>query len=143
MRQVRAPERVARRAASPQLAVVELEAGLAQPIGHRQHSPLAVRAQVFEGRAERGIAVVDQVAQDVQLLVGLVHRGQLRRRHHLDARLGSRRQRLLDARDRVVVGQRQQLYSGRGRGAHDRGRRQFAVGVQRVRLQVERRSHRA
>ncbi len=46
--------------------------------------------------------------------------------------------RLGDAGDGVVVGQRQQLHAGLGRARDDLGGRERAVGVGRVGLQVER-----
>ena len=47
------------------------------------------------------------------------------------------RQGLLHARHRIVVGEREQLNARGGGGAHHLGGGEFAVGVQRVGLQVE------
>ena len=93
-----APERVAGGLAAAQLGVVEREALRAQQVGHRQHAPLAVAAQVLERGGEGGVAVVHEVAEDVQLLVGLVHRGELGGGDHAHARARALLQGLLHAR---------------------------------------------
>jgi hypothetical protein len=49
----------------------------------------------------------------------------------------ARRQRLVHAGHRVVVGQREQAHAGGGGVLHHLGGRELAVGVERVRLQVE------
>ncbi len=84
------------------------------------------------------MAVVQRVAADVEVLAVDVERRDLDPRY--DADPGQRRggrQRLVDAGDRVVIGQRQQLDPGGMRGVDHRGRRERAVAGERVRLEVE------
>jgi hypothetical protein len=82
--------------------------------------------------------VVDAVAEDVQVVAVPVERGDLGRGDDAHAVLAAGGERLVDAVDRVVVGQREQLHPGGRRPGHDFGRGQRAVGVKRMRLQVER-----
>ena len=90
--------------------------------------------------------MVDVVAEDVQFARhrrALVDGGDLDGRDDAHARALARLDRLGDAADRVVVGQREQLDAGLGGALHDLGGRQGAVGVGRVGLQVEAQRHRA
>ena len=57
--------------------VVELEAELAQAVGHRLDPARAVAAEVVEGRDQVGVGDVELVAEDVQVLVAAVHGGEL------------------------------------------------------------------
>jgi hypothetical protein len=78
--------------------------------------------------------MIDSVPEDVQVLVLTVDRLDLGGRHHADAVTGARGQRLVNAVDRVVVGQREQL-DARPRGVlDDLRRRQLAVRMERMRL---------
>ncbi len=138
--QVRAPDRLAGGDALLELRAVELEAELLQRRGHPQRALLAVGEELGESRGEGRVGVVDVVAEDVQfarrLPVG-VDRGDLDRGNHLHAVALARAQRLGDAGDGVVVAQRQQLDAGARGALHDLGGLERAVGVRRVRLQVE------
>ena len=64
--------------------------------------------------------MVDEVAEDVQVLALVVERGELDRRHHAEAASRARLQRLVDAVHRVMVGERQQLHARVGRGRDHR-----------------------
>ena len=81
--------------------------------------------------------MVDPVAEHVQVLVLAVDRGDLGGGHHPHAVERAGRQRLVHAVHGVVVGERQQPHAGLGGVLHHLGRRELAVGVQRVRLEVE------
>jgi hypothetical protein len=78
--------------------------------------------------------VVDAVAEHVEVLVGSVDRRDLGGGHHAHAVEGPGGQGLVHARDRVVVGEREQLHARQGGVLHHLGGRQLAVGVQRMRL---------
>jgi hypothetical protein len=91
---------------------------------------------VQAGRQAR-VAVVDAVAEDVQVLAELVHGRQLDRGHDADLVLGGGGQRLADPVDGVVVGEREHLHAGARGGRDDRARGQRPVGERGVRLQVE------
>ena len=78
--------------------------------------------------------MVDPVAEHVQVLVVAVNRRDLGGGDHPDPVHGARGERLVDAVDGVVVGQRKQLHSGKGRVLHHLSSRQRSIGVERVRL---------
>ena len=124
-------------AAPRERLVVEREAELAQPVGHRHDAALAVGAEVLERRLEPRVRGIELVAEDVQVLVLAVHARELGRGGQADAVLAGGGERLVDAGDRVVVGQREQLDPGRGGLRDDLGRRERPVGLGRVRLEVE------
>jgi hypothetical protein len=136
-----AADRLARDLTLFQGRVVELEAELAQPVGHRVDAPAAVGAEVLQQLEQRRVGDVDLVAEDVQVLVRAVDGGQLGGGGEADAVLARGGLRLRDAVDGVVVGQREQLHAGGRRAGDHVGGRQRAVGVHGVRLQVEGRGH--
>ncbi len=138
-RQVRPPHRLARRLPRLDRRRVDLEAELAEPVRHRVGAPLAVGARVQQALAQQRAAVVDPVAEHVQVLVLAVDRRDLRGRHHADAVDGAGGERLVDAVDGVVVGQGEQLDTGLRGVLHDLRSRKLPVRVDGVRLQVERR----
>ena len=72
------------RRARLQRRVVELEAELAQPVGHREDAAHAVGAEVLQRVEQRAVGVVERVAEDVQVLVSAVHRRELGRGHECD-----------------------------------------------------------
>jgi hypothetical protein len=137
--EVRAPDRLARRAALLEHRVVDRPSQLLERLAHPVRARGSVVAVAGELGQEVGVVVVEAVAEDVQVLELVLHAGDLRRRHDRDAADGlCGRDRLVDAVDRVVVGQREQLDAGLLGEADDLGGGQRAVGVDRVRLQVER-----
>ena len=75
--EVRAPDRLAGLAAGRQRRVVELEAELAQAVGHRLDPARAVVAEVVQDRDQVGVGDVELVAEDVQVLVAAVDGRQL------------------------------------------------------------------
>ena len=138
--QVGTADRLAVRPARGDLAFVQLQAELAQRGGHAQRALLAVGEELGEPLGEQRAGVVDGVAEDVQFAAdrrAVVDRGDLDRGDDAHAVALAGAQRLGDAADRVVVGERQQLHAGLGRALHDLGGRQGAVGVGGVGLQVE------
>ncbi len=133
-REVRAPERAARGEARVELRPVGLEAQVAQERGHALDPVGAVGAPVRQALAERLVVVVDAVAEDVEVLPEIVDGRQLDRRHEVDLARARGRERLVDAVDRVVVRERQQLDPRGRRGGHDGGRLERSVRARRVRL---------
>ena len=133
-RQVRPPDRLAGRLARLDRRGVDFEAELAETVRHRVGAAFAVRARVEQPLAEQGAAVVDPVAEHMQVLVLAVNGRNLRGRNHPDAVHGAGCERLVHAVDRVVVGQREQLHPGQGGVLDHLGGGQLAVGMQRVRL---------
>ena len=79
----------------------------------------------------------DAVAEDVHVLVGVPQRADLDRRNDPHAMVGPGAQRLSDAGDRVVVGQREQLDAGLCGCGDDVGWVEDAIRARRVRLEVE------
>ena len=75
--QVRTADRLAGGAAGGERRVVELEAELAQAVGHLVDAPCAVAAEVVQRGAEVGVGGFELVAEDVQVLVLAVDGGQL------------------------------------------------------------------
>ena len=109
------------------LGEVELQAAVAQRLGHADGARRAVGAEGGEGTEERDRPVVDEVAEDVQVLDSPVDRRELDRRHEAEATSRARLHRLVDAVHRVMVGERQQLHARvRGR-RHDGPRWQRAL----------------
>ena len=97
------------------------------------------RARRAAARCRTRVAVVDAVAEDVEVLVGAVDRRDLGRGDDRTPCSRAGGERLVDAVDGVVVGQRQQLDAGGGGVGDDLGGRQLAVGVDGMGLEVERR----
>jgi hypothetical protein len=108
-----------------------------QALCHGVRPSLPVRASVEQALAEQRAPVVDPVAEDVQVLVVAVDRGDLRRGYHADPVHGAGGEGLVHAVDRVVVGQREQLDAGPGGVLHHLSGRQIAVRMERMRLKVE------
>ena len=135
--EMRAADRLARRLAGVDRRRIDLEAELAEARGHGVGAALAIEARVEQALAEQLRAVVDAIAEHVQVLVLTVDRGDLGGRHHLHAVERPGRQRLVHPVHGVVVGERQQPHAGRGRVLHHLGRGERSIGVQRVRLEVE------
>ena len=125
--EVRAADRLAGLAARLERRVVELEAELAQAVGHLADPPRAVAAEVVQRGLELLVGVVELVAEDVQVLVRAVDGGQLGGGRERDAVLGGGGARLGHAVDRVVVGQRDELGARGGRVGDHVGGRQGAV----------------
>jgi hypothetical protein len=100
---MRTPHRLPRGLARLDRSRVDLEAELAKPLRHRVGPPLAVGARVEQALAEEGAAVVDPVAEHVQVLVLAVNSGDLRRGNHANAVHGAGGERLVDSVHRVVV----------------------------------------
>ena len=123
-----------------QVRVVDREAERAQVVGHGVDAAHAVGAEVVQRGEEGGVGVVDPVAEDVQVLVLGVHRRELDRGREFDVLNTGRLERLGHTVDGVVVGQRKQRHACVRGPRDDVGRRQRAVGMRRVRLEVERRS---
>jgi hypothetical protein len=104
--QVRAPDRLPRRDAGRDLLLVQLKARLTQAGGHAQRTALAIGEELREGVLERGVGVVDQVAEDVQFARDggpRIDGGDLDRGDDPHARALAREHRLGDAADGVVV----------------------------------------
>ena len=80
---------------------------------------------------------VDPVAADVEVFGELVDAGHLDRRDELDPEAPAAAARFRDPGDRVVVGQGQRRHPGLGGLLDDLGRRQLAVGVGRMALQLD------
>jgi hypothetical protein len=135
--EVRAADGPVRGAARGERLLVERPAQLVQRGGHPVGAAQAVGAVVGQGGEQLRVAMVDAVAEDVEILVRRVDRRDLDRGHDADPDLARGGQRLLDSVDRVVVGEREHLDPGRRRPTHDLRRRERPVGVRRVRLQVE------
>jgi len=85
-------------------------------------APLTVLPEPGERVEERAAAVVDAVAEDVQVLALPVDRRELRRRDQAETASRRRLERLVDAVHRVMVGEREQLHA-RGVRRRDHGRR--------------------
>ena len=83
---------------------------------------------------------VDPVAEHVQIVRVPVDAGELDRRHALDARLGSGRDRVGDPGHGVVVGQRHHLHTSLGCGLGDRRRRELSIRYGRMSLQIDHRA---
>ena len=116
---------------------IDLPAQLLQQIGHAIGAALAVAAGVLEAGAEGLVLDVDPVAEDVQVLPALVDGGQLGGPNEPDAGGLGGLLGLDDAVDGVVVAEGQELHAGLGRVGDHRGGVEGAVGVDRVRLEVE------
>ena len=142
--EVRSADRFAFGDALFDLGFVEVEADLAQAVAHTQRALLAVGQELLEASGHRRPGVVDAVAEDVQFAHGrgaVVDRGDLDGRHDLDPDPLAGCDGLGDARDRVVVGEGEQLDAGLGGKGHHLLGGEHAVGVGRVGLQIEAQSH--
>jgi hypothetical protein len=105
------------------LRQLEREPARAQGFGHAHRARGAVGAEGAERVEQRRGVVVDEVAEDVEVLALPVEGRELDGGHDAQAASQARLQRLVDAVHRVMVGQRQQLHAGVGRRGHDGPRR--------------------
>jgi hypothetical protein len=105
------------------LRQVDLQAAVAQRLGHTNGAGRAVGAEGRERSEERARAVVDEVAEDVEVLEIPVEGRELDRGNDAEAQSRARLHRLVDAVHRVMVGERQQLHARVGRRRHDGARR--------------------
>src|SRR5262245_12475891 len=105
------------------LRKVEREAEPAHRFRHAKRARGAVGAKVDERVEQRGRPVIDEVAEDMDVLALPVEGGELDGGHESDAASRARLERLVDAVHRVMVGQRQQLDARvGGRRDHRAGR---------------------
>jgi hypothetical protein len=114
--EVRTADRVA-------LRQVEREPAGAERFGHPHRAGRAIGAEGGQGVLQGARPVVDEVAEDVEVVAVAVQGGKLHRRHDAEAASQARLQRLVDAVHRVMVGQRQQLHARVGRRGYNRPRR--------------------
>jgi hypothetical protein len=105
------------------LRQVELQTTVAQRLGHSNGAGRPVGAEGGQRPEQRNRTVVDEVAEDVEVLEVPVDRRELHRRHEAEAKSSARLQRLVDAVHRVMVGERQQLHPRVGGGRDDGARR--------------------
>jgi hypothetical protein len=105
------------------LRQVELQATVAQRLGHANGAGRAVGAEGRQRPEQGDRPVVDEVAEDVQVVEVAVDRRELDRRHDAEAKSRARLQRLVDAVHRVMVTERQQLHARVGGSRDDRARR--------------------
>ena len=101
------------------LRQVELQAARAQRLGHADGAGAAIDTELGQRLEQARGAVVDQVAEDVEVLAVVVERRELDGADHAEAASRARLHRLVDAVHRVMVGERQQLHARVGRGGHD------------------------
>ena len=98
------------------LRQVELQAAGAQRVGHADGAGAAIGTELGQRLEQARGVVVDEVAEDVEVLAVVVERGELDGGDHAEAASRARLQRLVDAVHRVMVGERQQLHARVGRG---------------------------
>ena len=118
---------------------VDREPERAQLVRHRIGTTLTVGASVLEAVAQKRAAVVDPVAEHMQVLVLPVHGRDLRGGHDPHTVNGAGSERLIDPVDRVVIGEREQLNPRRRGVLDDLGSRKRPVRMERVGLKIERR----
>lgn len=105
------------------LGELELEAAGAQGVGHAPAAGGAIGTELGQRLEQARGAVVEQVAQYVEVLPLVVERRELDRGDHPEAASRARLERLVDAVHRVMVGERQQLHPRVGGGRHHGRRR--------------------
>jgi hypothetical protein len=105
------------------LRQVELQATVAQRLGHADGAGRPVGAEGGQRPEQRDSPVIDEVAEDVEVLEVPVDRRELDRRNDAEAKSSARLHRLVDAVHRVMVGERKQLHARVGGRRHDRARR--------------------
>jgi hypothetical protein len=135
--QVRASDRLAGLATRGEHAVVDRVAHLLEQIGHASRAGLAVLAGAAQALEQPRVVVVDAIAKYVQVLVAGVDRRDLSGREQPDAVRCGGGKRIIDTVDGVVVAEREQLDSRRRRGRYDIRDGKIAVGMARVRLEVD------
>ena len=102
---------------------LELEPAVAQGIGHAPGPGGPIGTELGQRLEQSRGAVVEPVAEEVEVLPVVVERRELDRRDHAEAASRARLQRLVDAVHRVMVGQRQELHPRVGGGRDHLGRR--------------------
>jgi hypothetical protein len=118
--EMRAADRQARMAACVEGGAVEDEALLLEGGGHAIGAARPILTEPLEPVEEPGVGVVEAVAKDVKVLALAVQRGQLDRGDDAEVRrVRGRVERLLDAVDGVVVGEREQRDTGSRRARDD------------------------
>ena len=105
------------------LGDLELEPAGAQGVGHAPAAGGPIGTELGQRLEQARGAVVEQVAEEVEVLPVAVERGELDRGDHAEAVSRARLERLVDAVHRVMVGERQQLHPRLGGGRHHIGRR--------------------
>jgi hypothetical protein len=105
------------------LRQVELQTTVAQRLGHADGTGRPVGAEGGQRTEQRDGSVVDEVAEDVEVLEVPVGGRELDRRHEAEAKSSARLHRLVDAVHRVMVGERKQLDARVRRRRHDGARR--------------------
>ena len=110
-------------------------ARVVQALHHGLVAGIALVGRAGHERAQRGIARVHEVAEQVHLLAA-PDGGQLHAGHDLDAAALPRREGLRQAGERVVIRDGHGPQAERRRLLHDGGRRVRPVGRERVRVQV-------
>ena len=135
--EVRPADRLARSLARLDRRRVDREPERAQLVRHRLGATLPVGAGVLEALAQERAAVVDPVAEHMQVLVLPVHRRDLRGGHDPHTVNGTGGERLIDAVDGVVIGERKQLDPGRRGVLDDLGSRKRPIRMERMGLKIE------
>ncbi len=104
------------------LGELELEAAGAQGVGHARPAGGPIGTELGQRLEQARGAVVEQVAEEVEVLPVVVESGELDGGDHAEAVSRARLERLVDAVHRVMVGERQQLHARLGGGRHHVGR---------------------
>ena len=105
------------------LGDLELEPARAQGVGHAPAAGGPIGTELGQRLEQARGAVVEQVAEEVEVLPVAVERRELDRGDHAEAVSRARLERLVDAVHRVMVGERQQLHPRLGGGRNHSGRR--------------------
>jgi hypothetical protein len=100
------------------LGDVELQAAGAQGAGHALAAGGPIGTELGQRLEQARGAVVEQVAEEVEVLPVVVERGELDGGNHAEAVSRARLERLVDAVHRVMVGQRQQPHARFGGRRH-------------------------
>ena len=104
------------------LGEVELEAARAQGVGHPAPARGPIGTELGQRLEQARGAVVEHVAEEVEVLPAAVQSGELDGADHAEAMSRARLERLVDAVHRVMVGERQQLHARLGGRRHHVGR---------------------
>ena len=104
------------------LGELELEAAGAQGVGHAPAAGGPIGTELGQRLEQARGGVVEQVAEQVEVLPVVVESGELDGGDHAEAASRARLERLVDAVHRVMVGERQQLHARLSRGRHHVGR---------------------
>ncbi len=98
------------------LGDLELEAASAQGVGHPPPAGGPIGTELGQRLEQARGAVVEPIAEEVEVLAVAVEGRELDGRNHAEAMSRARLERLVDAVHRVMVGQRQQLHARLGGG---------------------------